>query len=91
MELLDVSLQTKIIGFASDKKKVTITCQTILIICNDLMRGIQFTNIYGFASITGMCKINYNESPIGNAALNAFQLGATGTITSGQVRISCLF
>ena len=55
------------------------------------MRGIQFTNIYGFASITGMCKINYNESPIGNAALNAFQLGATGTITSGQVRISCLF
>ena len=55
------------------------------------MRGIQFTNIYVFASITGMCKINYNESPIGNAALNAFQLGATGTITSGQVRISCLF
>jgi len=37
-----------------------------------------------FRQEEGMCKINYNESPIGNAALNAFQLGATGTITSGQ-------
>ena len=49
------------------------------------------SRIYGFASITGMCKINYNESPIGNANLNAFELGASGTIDNGQVRSSCSF
>jgi len=37
-----------------------------------------------FRQEEGMCKINYNESPIGNAALNAFELGASGTITNGQ-------
>jgi len=37
-----------------------------------------------FRQEEGMCKINYNESPIGNAALDGFELGAAGTETSGQ-------
>ena len=32
-----------------------------------------------------MCKINYNESPIGTAGVDAFDLGAAATDTSGQV------
>ena len=32
-----------------------------------------------------MCKINYNESPIGNAAVNAFDLGPDAVAGAGQV------
>lgn len=37
-----------------------------------------------FRQEEGMCKIKYDESPIGNAAVDAFELGATGTIIAGQ-------
>jgi len=35
-----------------------------------------------FRQEEGMCKINYNESPIGNAAVNAFQLGVIAGINA---------
>jgi len=37
-----------------------------------------------FRQEEGMCKINYNESPIGTTGVNAFDLGAAATETSGQ-------
>jgi len=37
-----------------------------------------------FRQEEGMCKINYNESPIGNAAVNAFDLGPDAVAGAGQ-------
>jgi len=40
-----------------------------------------------FRQEEGMCKINYNESPIGDSSMNAFELGASANIGMAQHRM----